>query len=117
MLLSKLFSKLRRKLWKKKEPKKTVFGEVIEEVKVESTGEKIKKKLRSLSFPKKRYRVKIGAFLRIKRLIAGVLFVIYVFASIFLFPHPAMIFFVLTAFIILDYILKTRIMRWVKDEK
>ena len=104
-----------RKLFKKKEEPKKKWGVIEEDSKdvVQVQVEKPKSKFKvSLPRPKlvnpfkKKYR--IGWMLKSKRVLTGFLFLAYSATFITNYSHPASIVFFLTAFILLDYLWKTR---------
>lgn len=65
--------------------------------------------------PKRKYRIKY--LLKVKRIFAGLLCIIYLFSWLTTIPAYISIFFFLTWFFLLDYIWKTRLIKWVSGEE
>ena len=122
----KLFSWLKNKLKKKeknKEQELTSYGLPLEEKEedespldqVKKIGkERVKSAKKSLSTVMPPRPLKFGIFLKLKRILAGILFFIYIITSIMVFPHPFLILFLGTALLLLDYVAKTRRSKWVE---
>lgn len=116
---SRLRSIFKRKKKKKKEPEVTVFGEPIIEEKKETIRGKIKQNWRTVtkSLPKikPKSKLRLSFLLKVKRIIAGLLTVLYAIATIMLIPDSVALLFFATFFILLDYLWKTRMVRWVEE--
>ena len=98
---------------KKKEKETTIFGEPIKEDKKESSRGNFKKDLKQVfAGLKPKRKIKIKFLLKIKRTLAGLLFILYSVSSLMLIPEPYALLFISTAFILLDYLWKTKRSKW-----
>ena len=105
-------------------PEKTVFGEpILEEKKVDKASFKVfitdgfrafRLKLSGL-VPKNKIRLRY--LLKFKRVLAGLLCVVYLCTFAVILFNPVSVVFLLTSFILLDYLWKTRLVKWVVDEE
>lgn len=108
----KLFS--RKKKEKKKEEDKTVFGLPFEEEKKEYKPSFRERVSQSFSIFSTRRKFNIPSFMRVRRIIAGVLFIIYAIVSLMSLTEPYSLLFIGTAFILFDYMRQTRRIEWVR---
>lgn len=113
----KLFSWFRRKKKKKeKEEELTIFGEPIKK-ETEKSSRSFRKDLKQvLSGFKPKRKIRFKHLLKLKRILAGCLFLMYSIISVMVIPEPFALLFFATSFILLDYLWKTRNIQWFKEE-
>lgn len=107
----KLFSWLFRRKKKKKEKEKTIFGEPLPKEKKESR-ESFRQRFPIFSNRKK---LNIPSFMKFKRILAGLLFIIYALVSLMSLSETYSLLFIGTAFILFEYMRETRKSQWVKQ--
>lgn len=118
----KLFSWIKNKLKREKkeeEQETTPYGLPLEEEEVDSSLVKVEKRIvgvkktfESMKMPRS---LNFGIFMRLKRILASILFFVYIITSIMVFPNTFVLFFLGTALIMLDYLLKTRRAQWGRE--
>lgn len=109
-----IFSKLRRKKKKKKEEEKTPYGLPIEKETQEYRPSFRERVSQSFSIFSTRRKFNIPSFMRVRRILAGVLCIIYSIVSLMSLTETYSLLFIGTAFILFDYMRQTRKIEWVK---
>lgn len=121
-----MWEKLRQKFKRKeKEEEKTPWGEPIEKKRIEdpnSFKNYVKSKLGFFSRLSSKYKTaqmrskSNSRLLKLRRIIAGFLALIYLMSFIVSLPGYVSIMFFLTFYIMLDYLWRTRIFSWFQGE-
>jgi len=97
---------LKRK--KKKKEKKTIFGEDVVE---EESREPF---MQRFSIFSNRPKLVLPSFMRFRRILAGLLFIIYALVSLMSLTEIYSLLFIGTAYILFEYMRETRKIKWTK---
>lgn len=121
MVGGKLKSLFKRK---KKEEEQTPWGEPIKKPPKEnkksfisylrSGGSGFKNRFSEIA-PENKIHIKY--LLKVKRVLAGFLCIVYFFSFLLTVPNSISIMFFITSFLFLDYLWKTRVVKWVRGEE